>query len=500
MALKFILIKDGTGYDISDVVQKVQWAGRKNSPARTLDLTILDDPELGENNRTGIDVYEGHHIIFLEDGNELFRGIIMVQVRNQERNLDITAYDNGIYLSNNKGSFSYSKKTATAIFMDVCKRFGLTRGECAQTTYKIPQLVDVNTTIWDILTNALSKTYTANGERYYILSRKGQLNLIRRREHITKLVLETGQEGSEYGNITNYTYGKSIANTKTRLRLISENGKTVASWSDQDLEKKLGMMQDVQTPDNELKGKKLKQQVIIMLNELKKPQETIDITALGTTAIYSGVAVYVSIPEIGIERVFYVDSDTHTWDGDYHTMRLTLNFAKDIEQINDAGATETDKSANSSATEEAKQMIKDAVTALKQKKAAEKKIVTAGKKAEQAADKAEKALAKAEKEYKNYEKNMKKAEKAKTAKAAANAEKAAQKNLANASKQAKIAQEQADIAAKRYDESRVALAEAEGLLAAAQSKLTSNAEFAVQQADSSNRRAAAAAEAASVYL
>ena len=115
MALKFILIKDETGYDISDVVQKVEWAGRKNSPTRTLKLTILDDPELGESNRTGIDVYEGHHLIFLEDGKELFRGIIMVQVRDQERNLEITAYDNGIYLSNNKGSFSYRKKTATAM-------------------------------------------------------------------------------------------------------------------------------------------------------------------------------------------------------------------------------------------------------------------------------------------------------------------------------------------------------------------------------------------------
>ena len=158
MALKFILIKNETGYDISDVVQKCEWAGRKNSPTRTLKLTILDDPELGENNRTGIDVYEGNHLIFLEDGNELFRGIIMVQVRDQERNLEITAYDNGIYLANNKGSFSYRKKTATAIFMDVCKRYGISRGEAAQTTYKIPELVDVNTTIYDILTNALSKT------------------------------------------------------------------------------------------------------------------------------------------------------------------------------------------------------------------------------------------------------------------------------------------------------------------------------------------------------
>ena len=500
MALKFILIKDETGYDISDVVQKVEWAGRKNSPTRTLKLTILDDPELGESNRTGIDVYEGHHLIFLEDGKELFRGIIMVQVRDQERNLEITAYDNGIYLSNNKGSFSYRKKTATAIFMDVCKRYGISRGEAAQTTYKIPELVDVNTTIYDILTNALSKTYTANGERYFILSKEGQLHLLRRKEHVTKLVLETGQEGSEYGNITQYAYGKSIANTKTRLRLISQEGKTVASWFDENLEKKIGIMQDVQVPDDNLSKKKLKQQAIILLNQLKQPQETINLTALGTTEVYTGTAIYLSIPEINIGRVFYVDSDTHTWDGDYHTMKLTLNFASDIEQISESGETETDKSADSSATAEAQQMIKDAATALKAKKAAEKKIINAGKKAEKAADAAEKALKNAEKQMTAYDKNMAKAEKAKTAKAAANAEKAAAKNLANASKYAKQAQAQADTAAAQNEIAKTAFAEAKALLGISQSTITSNAEFAVQQADSSNRRAAAAAEAATQYL
>ena len=472
MALKFIMIKDSTGYDISDVVQKATWAGRKNSPARSLQLTILDDPELGEENRTGIDVYEGQHLIMMEDSEELFRGIIMQQTRGDDRNLNIIAYDNAIYLANNKGSFNYKKKTATQIFLDVCKRFGISRGEVAQTTYKIPNLVNVNTTIYDILTNALSKTYTANGERYYILSQKGQLNLVRRKELLSKFVLETGEEGSPYGNLTRYSYSKSIMNTKTRLRLISQNGKTTAQWSDRELEEKIGIMQDVQVPDDSLKKKKLKTQVIIMLNELKQPSESLNITAFGISSVISGTAVYISIPEIGIGRTFYVDSDSHTWDGDLHTMDLTLNFAADIEQINDKGETETDKSTDSSATKEAQQMVKDAGKALKLKKAAEKKVTQAGKKAEKAADAAEKAL-----------KNAQKAKKAD-----------------KASKFAQTAIAEADKSKAEYEKAKTAFAEAKGLLAASQSNITTTAEFAIQQADSASRRAAAAAEAATAYL
>ena len=107
--LKFILVKLKIGYDISDIVEKVTWSGRKNSPARSVQLQLLDDPDLGEGNRPGIDVYEGHHLIFLEDDKELFRGIIMSQSRSQDRKLTVTAYDSAIYLSNNKDSFSYTK-------------------------------------------------------------------------------------------------------------------------------------------------------------------------------------------------------------------------------------------------------------------------------------------------------------------------------------------------------------------------------------------------------
>ena len=123
--LKFILVKLKVGYDISDIVEKVTWSGRKNSPARSVQLQLLDDPDLGEGNRPDIDVYEGHHLIFLEDDKELFRGIIMSQSRSQDRKLTVTAYDSAIYLSNNKDSFSYTKKTLTEIFLDICKRYGL---------------------------------------------------------------------------------------------------------------------------------------------------------------------------------------------------------------------------------------------------------------------------------------------------------------------------------------------------------------------------------------
>ena len=472
MSLKFILIKEKLGYDISDIVQKVTWSGRKNSPARSLQLQLLDDPGLGEENRPGIDVYSGNFLIFLEDNEELFRGIIMKQSRTQERSITITAYDDAIYLANNKGSFKYKKKTLTYVFLDVCKRFGISRGDAVGVKYKIPVLVDVNTTIYDLLCNALSQTYKATGERFFILSKKGQLFLIKRKEQISKFVLETGAEGSPYGNLTQYSYSKDISETRTRLKLISEKGKTKAEWADYDLEEKIGMMQDIQVPDDTIKKKKLKTMAVTMLEELKKPKESLTITAFGISTVYTGMAVYISIPEIGIGRTFYVDADSHTWDGDYHTMKLTLNFANDLESINEAGEVEIDRSAESSAEKAAQQAVKEAASALKQKKEAEKKVIADGKAAEKAANSAEKAL-----------NNAKKAN-----------------GTTKASSFAKTAQDEAKKAKEAYDKSKVDLAELKALLKLSQSSITTKADSAVQQAEMASWRASNAATEATQYL
>ena len=56
---------------------------------------------------------------------KLFRGMIMKQSHSNKKTMSITAYDNGIYLSNNKDTFNYKNITAAEVFKDCCKRFGL---------------------------------------------------------------------------------------------------------------------------------------------------------------------------------------------------------------------------------------------------------------------------------------------------------------------------------------------------------------------------------------
>ena len=313
--INLILYRDSKTYDISELVESIKWKGRKGSAARSVSISLLDC----KGAQSGIDVTKGHQLIFSYKGKELFRGMIMSQQQSESFKMPITAYDNGIYLSNNKDTFVYENKTVHDIFIDVCKRFGIKYSDVAKTSYKIPELTKSKTTAWDAILDAISQDFKATGTKYYVNSSKGVLSLTKRRENILQWVLETG------GNIMSYTYKKSIEDIKTRLKILSDEDKVYAVKKNTELEKKIGIFQDIEKKDDDLSEAKLQEHIKETLKEISTPEISLSVEALGIPDVISGVGVYVIIDELGIKRTFYVDEDTHTFKGGSHTMNLTLN-------------------------------------------------------------------------------------------------------------------------------------------------------------------------------
>lgn len=313
--ISLILYRDGKTYDISELVENIKWKGRKGSAARSVSISLLDS----KNVKSGIDVTKGHQLIFSYKGKELFRGMIMSQQQSESFKMPITAYDNGIYLANNKDTFVYENKTVHDIFIDVCKRFGIKYSDAAKTSYKIPELTKSKTTAWDAILDAISQDFKATGTKYYVNSSKGVLSLVKRRENILQWVLETG------GNIMSYTYKRSIEDIKTRLKILSDEDKVYAVKKNTELEKKIGIFQDIEKKDDDLSEAKLQEHIKETLKEISTPEISLSVEALGIPEVISGVGVYVIIDELGIKRTFYVDEDTHTFKGGSHTMNLTLN-------------------------------------------------------------------------------------------------------------------------------------------------------------------------------
>lgn len=321
--MSLIILKGEQGYDVTQLVEQVKWKGRKGSSSRTLAVTLIDDDGY-KRARSGIDVEQGHQCIFSYDGTELFRGIIMSQTQSNQKKLQFTAYDNGIYLANNKDTFCYENKTASDVFRDCCTRFGLPMGEVASCSYKIPELTKSKTTAFDAIADALSLDFDATGIRHYVASSKGKLSLLTRRENILQWVIEVGQ------NITSYSYSRSIEDIKTRVKMVSKEGTTVAEKSNSELEKKIGIFQEIDQPDESLTTAQVNDLIESIMEEKGTPERTLSVEAMGIAEVISGIGVYIIIPELEISRTFYVDEDTHTFEDNKHTMSLKLNYANDL--------------------------------------------------------------------------------------------------------------------------------------------------------------------------
>lgn len=321
--ISLLIFKGGTGYDMTQLVQKVEWRGRKGSSARTLTVTMIDDDGY-KHARSGIDVEEGHQCLFSYNGEELFRGIIMAQTQSEKKSLKFTAYDYGIYLANNKDTFCYENKTASDIFRDCCARFGVPMGEVASCTYKIPELTKSKTTAWDAIADALSLDFNATGIRHYVSCAGGKVSLLTRRENILQWVIETGQ------NLSSYSYTKSIEKIATRVKVLSKEGTTLAERSNKALEGKIGIFQEIESAEESFTQAQISDLIDTMMEEKGTPARTLTLKARGIPTVISGVGVFVIIPVLGLSRTFYVDGDTHTFEDNNHTMSLTLNYANDL--------------------------------------------------------------------------------------------------------------------------------------------------------------------------
>ena len=192
-------------------------------------------------------------------------------------------------------------------------------------SYVIPDLTKKKTTGWDAIEDALSLEFDNTGTRYFVVSDKGAICLRKRQENIVQWVLETG------ANVSKYKYTKSIENVRTRIKLLSDEGKVLAEASDPGLEKKIGIMQEVDTPDETLNSAQITALAKSMLQEKKTPQRTLSLNGLfGIPDVISGVGVFVMIPHIAITRSLYVDTDSHTFKDNLHTMSLDVSWAADI--------------------------------------------------------------------------------------------------------------------------------------------------------------------------
>lgn len=322
--LKFMVGRGNSMTDYSELISSATFTGRKGAAPRSITVTAFDSDGYSMP-RISADVGEGLTCVLYLEGKEIFRGLLMTTTISSSRKLTLKAWDNAVYLCNSKDSFSYKKKRADQIFSDCCSRAGLTVGSVANTGTELSEIVKTSTTYWDVIQEALSETYRKTGKRYYVSSEKGKISLMRRKEQKTMPVLNLKT------NTEAYEETRSIYDTRTRIVLMNAKNKTKKSYTNRELENKIGKFQEVQKVDNDATATELKQKIDTFKTEKSIISQSLTWTGTGDISVRAGGCVYLNISTLGLKRVMYVDEDTHTFQGGKHQMKLKLNYAKDID-------------------------------------------------------------------------------------------------------------------------------------------------------------------------
>ncbi|WP_309087215.1 NlpC/P60 family protein [Domibacillus sp.] len=349
---QLFLVKDG--YMLEIPTESITWSGQRYQAARKIDATIFY-------NRTGYHnpptVIEGDTVLFKWKGKELFRGTVMDRFISKAGTINVTAYDLLQYFILNKEVYgaSFAGKRLDEVASRICKDFDIPHASFPNTKHKIKSLlVDTETTLYDILLRGMIQTHKATKTRYAIYSRLGKV-------HLNELTTASIQWVLEYGhNVTDFNYTTSIQETATKVKLVSGEGAkpVTVTVTDEKGKKQLGTLQYYEKIADNLNQAALKERANKVLAEKKGAKRTLDIEAIGIETLTSSSAVYVKIPELRFTRTFFVDTDTHTFTGNKHTMSLKLIEKNEYPEMEEpTAATSSSTSLTGAATGDAAEVV-----------------------------------------------------------------------------------------------------------------------------------------------
>lgn len=337
-----LLIKNSDGlFDITHMVQQINWAGDYQQCARTLEFNLISSPT--DKNTTVVKCELGNIVTLMYEKRTLFEGYVFERSKSTVSNtIDVICYDKGIYLKRNRTSYKFKNQSPEAIAKRVCSDFGIDTGQIVNTGIKISRNF-LGATLYDIIQTAYTLASNDTKKKYQVIFRGPKLNIIEKKVTDETLVIEGGS------NLIEATMSDSITNMINQVAIYDKNDKLLRNVKNDELIKLYGLMQDyIKQPDGENNGNKA--QKILDDNGV---QQKITVNNLGNITNITGQTVVVREPHTGIYGLFFIDSDVHTWKNGLYLNKLSLNFKnimdeKEVGSLpNKTGGKTTSKSTTS---------------------------------------------------------------------------------------------------------------------------------------------------------
>ncbi|MGG1555005.1 XkdQ/YqbQ family protein [Paenibacillus ferrarius] len=260
------------------------------------------------------------------DAIPVFYGYVFTINSGRDEAVTVTVYDQLRYLMMND-VYVFKNTKASDIIKQIASDTGLKTGTIVDTKYAIPRSVADGTKLMDLIAEALSNTTMATGRLYVFFDNFGELTLIDTADW--KMELSLGDQSLVY----DYKTSRSIdSDTYNRIKIVQEvkdssgkvTGRDAYIAQDSNHIAKWGLLQLYQKVDDGLNVAQINQ-VLNTLSQLKNREtRSFTLEAIGDIRIRAGCFVFINIAEAGISQYFLVDECTHKFEGEEHTMSITL--------------------------------------------------------------------------------------------------------------------------------------------------------------------------------
>ena len=317
--------------DITKLVKSVTWSGDYKSCARKLEFSMISNAT--DKNIPYVDIPIMGLIIFYEDNNELFRGFVYEREKSSDNNMSFLCYDYCAKLNDIKVSYNIKNETASNIYNKFLKEYGLNKGDIVSASTKIKKIF-LGVTAYDMIMTAYTEESKKTGKKYMVYSRGDKFYSSEKGNIKLKIAFE------ECKNILSTNFKESISGLVNKVIIVSDNGNKVSEVSDANSLKTYGLFQEIYKQEE---GKNSTTEAKAMLNGIS---QTCSLTGFGDTTCITGYGVQVKDSTTGLVGLFYIDSDSHTWEGGNYSIDLELNFKNIMNEVS-SGQDETTSTSSS---------------------------------------------------------------------------------------------------------------------------------------------------------
>lgn len=321
----------GEKIDITNLLINVTWSGDYKSCARKLEFSLMSSPM--DKNIPKVDIPLMSVISFYKDDNELFRGFVYEREKSSDNAMSFLCYDYCAKLNDIKVSKNIKNQTASTIYNNFLTEYGLNKGDIIQANTGVTK-VFLGVTAYDMIMTAYTEEAKNTGKKYMLYSRGNKFYASEKGIVKLKLSFEEGK------NILSSSFKESVSNMVNKVLIVDENGNKVSEVKNEEWHKAYGLFQDVY---KQQEGKDSNAEAKAMLKDI---EQTCSLTGFGDTTCITGYGVQVKDTHTGLVGLFYIDSDTHTWEGGNYTIDLELNFKNIMNEVSVGEDEKTETNVN----------------------------------------------------------------------------------------------------------------------------------------------------------